>query len=319
MEINDISTAKTSKLNLGSSKWVKVIIKQRYLMFMSFPFVIWLIIFRYLPLWGWTMAFQEYKPGLSFMSQKWVGFKYFIMMFKDPDFYLVMRNTLGMSLMGLIVGFTMPVILAILLNEILNNTFRRTMQTVSYLPHFVSWVVVASLFKQMMSLDGVINQVLVGLGILHEPVQFLAKPELFWLIVTVTDTWKEVGWNSIIFFAAIAGISQELYEAATVDGAGRLKKILHITIPGMMPTLVVMLIMSIGNIINIGFERQYLMGNDLVRDVSDVLDLYILKAGVNSGRFAFGTAIGIFKSVVGIILVFGANRLSRKALGYKII
>jgi putative aldouronate transport system permease protein len=288
-------------------------------MLMSFPFVIWLVIFRYLPLWGWTMAFQEYKPGIPFMSQNWVGFKYFIMMFKDPDFYLVMRNTLAMSFMGLIAGFTLPVLLAILLNEILNNKFRRTIQTISYLPHFVSWVVVASIFKEMVSLDGVFNQVLVGLGILQEPMQYLAKPGLFWIIVTVADIWKELGWNSIIFFAAIAGISPELYEAATVDGAGRFKKMLYVTLPGIMPTLVVILIMSIGNIINIGFERQYLLGNDLVRDFSDVLDLYILKAGVNSGRFAFGTAIGIFKSVVSVILVFGANRLSRKTLGYKII
>ncbi|MDF2984499.1 MAG: transporter [Eubacterium sp.] len=317
MQIIDLSVSRVRKL--GTSKWGRVLFKQRYLMLMSFPFVIWLVIFRYLPLWGWTMAFQEYKPGIPFMSQNWVGFKYFIMMFKDPDFYLVMRNTLAMSFMGLIAGFTLPVLLAILLNEILNNKFRRTIQTISYLPHFVSWVVVASIFKEMVSLDGVFNQVLVGLGILQEPMQYLAKPGLFWIIVTVADIWKELGWNSIIFFAAIAGISPELYEAATVDGAGRFKKMLYVTLPGIMPTLVVILIMSIGNIINIGFERQYLLGNDLVRDFSDVLDLYILKAGVNSGRFAFGTAIGIFKSVVSVILVFGANRLSRKTLGYKII
>ncbi len=314
MQVTDPGTEK-----VWNSKWGKVLFKQRYLMLMSFPFVIWLIIFRYIPLWGWTMAFQEYKPGIPFMSQNWVGFKYFIMMFKDPDFYLVMRNTLAMSFMGLIAGFTLPVLLAILLNEILNNTFRRTIQTISYLPHFVSWVVVAGLFKEIVSLDGVLNQVLAGLGILHEPVQYLARPELFWIIVTIADIWKELGWNSIIFFAAIAGISQELYEAATVDGAGRFKKMLYVTLPGIMPTLVVILIMSIGNIINIGFERQYLLGNDLVRDFSDVLDLYILKAGVNSGRFAFGTAIGIFKSVISVALVFGANRLSRKTLGYKII
>lgn len=319
MQIAGLSAEKIRNFHLSSSKWIKVVIKQRYLMLMSFPFVIWLVIFKYIPLWGWTMAFQEYKPGLAFMSQKWVGFKYFIMMFKDPDFYLVMRNTLAMSFMSLVAGFTLPVILAILLNEILNNKFRRTIQTVSYLPHFVSWVVVASLFKQMVSMDGVVNQVFISLGILHEPVQYLAMPKLFWIIVTIADLWKELGWNSIIFFAAIAGISQELYEAATVDGAGRFKKMRYITIPGIMPTIVVLFIMSIGNIINIGFEKQWLLGNDLVTDFSNVLDLYILKAGVNSGRFAYGTAIGIFKSVVGVILVFSANRISRKTLGYKII
>lgn len=319
MGMAEFGTTKERKFNLSLSKWKKAAIKQKYLMLMSFPFVIWLIIFRYIPLWGWTMSFQEYKPGVPFLSQKWVGLKYFAMMFKDPDFYQAMRNTLAMSLLGLIVGFTLPVILAILLNEILNSRFRRTIQTVSYLPHFVSWVVVASLFKQMLSLEGVINQIFVNIGILNEPVQYFAMPKLFWFIVTLADIWKELGWNSIIFFAAIAGISQELYESATVDGAGRFKKMIYITLPGIMPTLVVIFIMSIGNIINIGFEKQWLLGNDLVSDFSNVLDLYILKAGVNSGRFAYGTAIGIFKSLVGVLLLFSANRLSKKTIGYKII
>jgi putative aldouronate transport system permease protein len=248
-----------------------------------------------------------------------VGLKYFVMMFKDPDFYLAMRNTLAMSFMNLAVNFTLPVILAILLNEILNERFRRTIQTVSYLPHFVSWVVVASLVKQMLSLDGSVNQALVSLGVLHESVQYFAEPKLFWFIVTTADAWKELGWNSIIFFAAISGISQELYEAATVDGAGRFKKMLYITIPGIMPTIVVMLIMSIGYVISIGFEKQMLLTNDLLRDYSDTLDLYILKAGVNSGRLAYATAIGMFKSLVSVILVLAANTLSKKSLGYKII
>lgn len=318
MHITGLGTTLFGKISPHAIRKSKII-KQKYLVLMSFPFVIWLIIFRYLPLWGWTMAFQEYRPGIPFLEQKWVGFKYFIMMFKDPDFFLVMRNTLAMSFMGLVVGFTFPVILAILLNEILNSGFRRTIQTISYLPHFVSWVVVASLCKQMLSLDGIFNQIPMALGLFSEPLNYMAQPQLFWIIVTIADLWKELGWNSIIFFAAISGISQELYESATVDGCGRFKKMLYITIPGIMPTVVVMLIMSIGNIINIGFEKQFLMRNELVRDFSDVLDLYILNAGIASGRFAFGTAIGIFKSVVGILLVFGANRLSRKTLGYKIV
>jgi putative aldouronate transport system permease protein len=319
MPIADLNTAKVRKHNSDISKKASILFKQRYLVLMSFPLVIWLIIFRYIPLWGWTMAFQEYKPGIPFMAQKLVGLKYFVMMFKDPDFYLAMRNTLAMSFMNLAVNFTLPVILAILLNEILNERFRRTIQTVSYLPHFVSWVVVASLVKQMLSLDGSVNQALVSLGVLHESVQYFAEPKLFLFIVTTADAWKELGWNSIIFFAAISGISQELYEAATVDGAGRFKKMLYITIPGIMPTIVVMLIMSIGYVISIGFEKQMLLTNDLLRDYSDTLDLYILKAGVNSGRLAYATAIGMFKSLVSVILVLAANTLSKKSLGYKII
>jgi len=314
-----LATSRFDKCVLNLRNLCKLFHKQRYLVLMSFPFVIWLIIFSYIPLWGWTMAFQEYKPGIPFTEQKWIGLKYFMMMFKDPDFYNVIRNTLAMSIMSFVVGFTMPIILALLLNEILNGKFRRSIQTISYLPHFVSWVVVASIAKEMLSLDGPINQVLVHSGIFKETQLLLAKPELFWINLTLIGLWKEIGWSSIIFFAAISGIPQEYYEAATMDGAGRFKKMLHITLPGIMPTVTVMMIMGLGGILNTGFESQLLMRNDLVRDVSDTLDLYVLNAGLNSGRFAFGTAVGMFKSLVSLILVFGANNLSGKIMKYKII
>lgn len=303
----------------GRLSWKKVK-SQKYLVFMSFPFLIWLFIFKYLPLWGWTMAFQQYMPGKGFFEQKWVGVKYFISMFKDDLFYNAMRNTLAMSFLSLAFGFTLPIILAILINEIKGQKFKKSVQTISYLPHFVSWVIVASIFNKILSTDnGIVNNILVGLNIIEDPVQFMAKPELFWWIVTFADVWKELGWNSIIFLAAIAGISPDLYESAMVDGASRIKKIWYITIPGIMPTVMVILIMSIGNLINTGFERQFLMRNSLVRDFSDVLDLYILDYGVSAGRYAFGTAAGIFKSVVSIILVFSANAFSRKTMDVGII
>lgn len=300
--------------------FIKRIVTQKYLLIMSLPFLVWIFIFKYIPLWGWTMAFQQYVPGKSFFAQEFVGLKYFIIMFQDPQFGLVLRNTLAMSFLSLIVGFTMPIILAIFLNEITKTTFKRTVQTISYLPHFVSWVIVASLFNKMLSVDGgVVNQILTTLHIIKQPVQFMAQPELFWGIVTIADVWKEIGWNSIIFLAAIAGISPELYEAAMVDGAGRFKRMWHVTLPGIMPTVIVIFILTIGNLINIGFEKQYLMRNSLVRDYSDVLDLYILDYGINVGRWAFGTAAGVFKSVVSIILIFFANRVSKKALDIKVI
>lgn len=293
---------------------------QKYLIFMSLPFVIWLFIFKYIPIFGWSMAFQNYMPGKGFFEQEWVGLKYFIQMFQDDVFYNAMRNTLAMSFLSLAFGFTLPILLAILINEIKREKFKRTVQTISYLPHFVSWVIVASIFNRLLSTDsGVVNNILVALHIIEEPVQFMAKPELFWWIVTAADVWKELGWNSIIFLAAISAISPDLYESAMVDGASRFRRIWHITLPGILPTIMVILIMSIGNLINIGFEKQFLMRNALVRDYSDVLDLYILDYGVNAGRWAFGTAAGIFKSVVSIILVFGANLFSRKALGVGIV
>jgi len=315
-----------NKVNSGNKKsfreynCLKVLKKQKYLIFMSLPFVIWLFIFKYIPLWGWTMAFQKYMPGRSFFEQEWVGFEYFIKMFQDSTFYLVLRNTIAMSLLSLIFGFTLPIVLAILINEIQANKFKRVVQTISYLPHFVSWVIVASLFSKMLSIDdGLVNNVLLSLGLIDKPIAFMGEPKLFWGIITFADVWKEIGWNSIIFLAAIAGISPDLYESAMVDGASRLRRIWHITLPGILPTVMVILIMTMGNLINIGFEKQYLMRTSLVRDYSDVLDLYILDYGISAGRWAFGTAAGIFKSVVSIILLFSANTISKKTMGVKIV
>ncbi|MEZ0536699.1 ABC transporter permease [Caldicellulosiruptoraceae bacterium PP1] len=286
---------------------------------MILPFLVWLIIFRYIPLWGWIMAFQDYKIGKPIFQQEWVWFKNFIDMFQDPEFYKVMKNTIAMSLMGLFFGFPLPIILAILINEVKNNVYKRVVQTISYLPHFVSWVIVASLISSMLSPDGVMNMILKNLHIIKEPILFLGEPKYFWWVVTFSDIWKELGWNSIIFLAAITSINPELYEAATVDGAGRLKKIWHITIPGIMPTVVLILIMTIGNIINIGFEKQFLLRTAAVRDVSDVLDLYILQYGIGTFRFSFGTAAGLFKSVISLTLLFTANWISKKTTGYRVV
>ena len=259
------------------------------------------------------MAFQNFKPARSFSDQEWVGFKHFVELFSDERFYLVLRNTLAMSLMGLIVGFVVPIFFAILLNELKGMFFKRAVQTVSYLPHFVSWVVVAGIITKMLSTDGgIINDLLLGLNIIDQPIQFMAKGNLFWYIVTASDMWKETGWNAIIYLAAITGIDQELYEASRVDGANRWRQMWHITLPGIRTTISVLFIMSIGHLISIGFEKQFLLGNSLVTDYSEVLDLYALNYGLNMGRFSYGTAIGIFNSVVSIILLFTANGLFKK-------
>lgn len=289
------------------------VVRQKYLYLMSMPFVIWLFVFNYLPIWGWTMAFQNYKPAKSFTEQKWVGFKNFVDLFQDERFYLVLRNTLAMSIMGLIAGFIIPIAFAVFLNELRGKYFKRTVQTVSYLPHFVSWVVVAGIITKMLSIDGgVINEVLLSLHIIDEPVQFMAQGKWFWGIVTASDVWKETGWNAIIYLAAITGIDKELYEAARVDGAGRFRQIWNITLPGIRTTISVLLIMSIGHLIGIGFEKQFQLSNSLVTDYSEVLDLYALEYGINISRFSYGTAISMFTSVVGIILLLTANGIMKK-------
>ncbi len=291
----------------------KVFKSQRYLYYMSIPFVIWVFIFQYLPLWGWTMAFQKYRPGLSFFEQKWVGLEHFRTLFQDDHFYQVLRNTLAMSLMGLIAGFIVPVVFALLLNEVRIQVVKRFVQTVSYLPHFVSWVVAAGIVTKMLSADGgVVNDMLMGLGIIDQPIQFMAQGKLFWWVVTFGDIWKETGWNAIIYLAAIAGIGPELYEAARVDGASRFQQMWHITLPGIRPTIIILLIMSIGHLLGTGFEKQFLLGNHLVIDYSEVLDLYALNYGLAMGRYSFGTAINIFNSVISLVLLFAANGIFKR-------
>ncbi|MDI4644609.1 ABC transporter permease [Cohnella hashimotonis] len=296
----------------GGAFWKKFF-QQRYLYLMSVPFVLWAFVFSYLPLWGWTMAFQKFKPGIPFGDQKWVGLQYFRELFADEQFYRVLRNTLAMSTMGLVAGFVVPIVFAVVLNEVRAMPVKRFVQTVSYLPHFVSWVVVAGIVTKMLSTEGgVVNDILVSLHIVDEPIQFMAKGGLFWYIVTASDVWKEMGWNTIIYLAAIAGIGPELYEAAKVDGASRLRQIWHITLPGIRPTIVVLLIMSIGHLVGIGFEKQFLLGNPLVSDYSQVLDLYALNYGLGLGRFSFGTAINIFNSVISVFLLLVANGIFKR-------
>lgn len=295
------------------SMWKKII-SQRYLFLMSMPFVVWVIVFAYIPIWGWIMAFQNYKPSASktMFQHDWVGLKHFKDLFQDEQFYLVLRNTLGMSIFGLMISFVLTILFALLLNEVKNVVFKRLVQTFSYLPHFVSWVIVASMVIEMISYSGVFNNALMAIGIIDKPIQFLAKPQYFWWIVIFSTIWKEIGWNAIIYLSAISGIDPSLYEAATVDGANRYRKIWHVTLPGIMPTVMVMLIISIGGLMNTGFERQMLLGNALVLERADVLDWYVLRQGIEAGRYSFGTAVGIFKSIVSLVLVLSANALSKR-------
>lgn len=308
-------------MDIRRNTFMETLYKQRYLILMVLPFVLWIIVFKYLPLWGWTMAFQDYKPkaGMTMFDYPFVGLKHFVQLFKDPMFYQVVRNTLGMSFLQLLFGFPLPIIFAIMLSELRHLKFKKMVQTVSYLPHFVSWVIVAGLFTTMLSGEGIVNDVLMWLNITEEPISFLAVPEYFWGIVVSAEIWKELGWYSIIFLAAIIGIDPSLYEAARVDGANRWQQIWHITLPGISQTVLVILILNIGWIISIGFEKQYLLGNSLVQDYAKVLDLYVLDYGIKLGRYSFGTAIGIFKSLVSIILLFSANKIAKHFTGTAVI
>lgn len=305
------------KQGFFNKKRFKKIYQQRYLFLMSIPFVIWCFAFMYLPLFGWIMAFQNFRlmgpvTLRSFVDAEWVGMANFVELFQDDRFFTALRNTLGMSLLGITIGFAVPIIFAILINEMRAGIFKRFVQTVSYMPHFISWVVAAGMITSMLATAGPINDFLLLIGVIDTPIPFLSRGEMFWGIVTASEIWKSTGWNAIIFLAAISGIDLQLYEAAEADGAGRFRKIWHITLPGISNVIIVILIMNIGWLMNVGFERQMLLGNPAIREWAEVLDVYILRFGVGTGRFSYGTAIGIFRSVVSIILLLVANGVARK-------
>lgn len=293
------------------SFWQKVK-KQRALIMMSVPFLIHIIIFKYVPIWGWIMAFQNYWPGKGLFQQMWAGLDNFRFLFRDPVFYQVLRNTLAMSVIKLIFGMVSSITLALILNEARLKFFKRTAQTISYLPHFISWVVAANLVRDALSTDGgIINDLLLKVHIIKEPIMFLGIPKLFWWIIGVSHVWKEVGWEAIIYLTAITAIDPSLYEAAVIDGAGRLKRIWYITLPSIKPIIIVLLIMNMGYLLSTGFEQQYLLQNGRVIDYARVFTIYELDYGIKMMRYSFATAVGIFRSVVSIILVFSANHLAK--------
>lgn len=291
----------------------RVIKNQNQLIWMSVPLMLYIILFAYVPVWGWTMAFQNYRPAKAFGEQEWVGLKQFKFLFTDDNFIRVLRNTLAMGVINLILGFVTAIVLALLLNEIKKVFWKRTVQTISYLPHFLSWIIVTGIVATSLSInDGIVNIVLMKLHLIKEPILWLSEGKYFWGIVGASHVWKEVGWNTIIYLAAIASIDPALYEAAEIDGANRYKKMMHVTLPGIKATIVILMIMSIGHVLEAGFEVQYLLGNGLVVDWAETIDIFVLKYGLAQGNYSLATAGGIFKTVVSVTLLLMANGISKR-------
>lgn len=293
---------KKLKLNL------KLLKKQKYLLLLSVPFVIWAFIFCYIPLWGWTMAFQDVRPAtyaLDFFERGFVGFENFIKAFTDRLFTQALINTIAMSILGIAFGTITSIFFAVMLNELRFQKFKKFTQTVSYLPHFVSWVIIASIAKAFLNDGGVLDS-LFGTNF-H---LMSTNSPLFWVVCVLVDIWKEMGWSAIIYLSAMAGIDEGLYEAAKIDGANRFQRIWNITLPGIRSTMVVLLIMSVGSALNVGMERQMLMSNGLVQDHAMVLSWFSYERGIGNNNYGFGTAIGMFQSVVGITLLLIANKVA---------
>lgn len=290
----------------------KEIKKQKILIIWSLIIVVYGVIFCYLPLAGWVMAFQDYKPKNGLFHSAFVGLDKFKQLFSDDTFIRVIRNTLGMGVINLVVTFVAAIVFAILLNEVKSNGGKKTVQTISYLPHFLSWIIVTGILHDALSSTGIINELLLKLHILDQPLNFFAHPKYFWPIVAFANVWKETGWNAIIYLSAITAIDPSLYEAANMDGAGRWARIRYVTLPGIKPTIMILLLMNVGNVLNAGFEIQYLLGNGLVKSVSETIDIYVLKWGISQNDFSIGTAAGIFKSFVSIVLILIANQIAKK-------
>ncbi len=294
---------------------IKKLWEQRYLQMMAIPGMIWMLIFNYIPMGGIIIAFKKYKITETIASAKWVGLKYFQEFFEDSNFIHIIANTLGISILKLIIGFPLPIIFALLLNEIKGTKFKKITQTLSYLPHFLSWVVLGGIMITWLSKEGIINDILVGIHILKEPVSFLGDPKYFWGISLLSDIWKELGWSAIIYLAAIAGVDEQMHEAAIVDGANKFQRIKAITLPCISGTIAIMLIIQVANLLNSNFDQILVLKNQINISRSQVIDTYVYQMGMTMGKYSYATAVGLFKSVIALILLLIANKTSKKFLG----
>lgn len=292
-------------------EWQVALKRDKYLYLLAAPGLLFFLIFKYVPLWGLLLAFKNYSPYLGFWDSEWVGLKYFHEFFTNPDFMMLFRNTMAISLLNIVFFFPIPIVVSLLLNEVKSLPFKKIVQTVIYLPHFLSWVIIVGIcFLILGQSSGVINQLIVEFG--GHKIEFLTEPNYFWALLTAQSIWKEAGWGTIIFLAALAGINSELYEAAQIDGATRWQQMRNVTIPGIKSTIIVLLILRLGQVMDVGFEQIFLMASGPVSHVADVFDTYAYRVGIQQGRFSYATVAGLFKSVVGLILVVTANRVAKK-------
>ncbi|GAB3516714.1 ABC transporter permease [Phytohabitans suffuscus] len=303
----------TRKVRKGRQSWRRAIRRDWQLYSLAILPMLFFLTFRYLPMIGNVIAFRRFRPGGSIFGEYWVGLRYVKMFLTDSTFWNVFTNTLVLGGLTLIVCFPLPIVLALLLNEVRTRYLKRFVQSVSYLPHFLSIVIVAGMIMQMLSVDGVVNQIVDALG--GEPSAFLQKPEWFRTIYVSSEAWQTVGWGTILYLAALTTIDQDLYEAARIDGANRWRQTWHVTLPGIRPTMVTLLILNIGTFMAVGFEKILLIYNPLTYETADVISTYVYRVGIVSGNLSYAAAIGLFESIIGLVLVLSANFISRRTVG----
>lgn len=297
----------------GKQTWRRALRKDwRLYSFLVLP-ILFLLVFRYVPMIGNVIAFRRFRPGGSILGDEWVGLRYFEMFIGNPQFWTVFWNTVLLGGLTLVICFPLPIVLALMLNELRSSRFKRIVQTISYLPHFMSIVIVAGLVLQLTSLTGTINQVIDSLG--GEAIPFMQRPEWFSTVYVSSEVWQTVGWGTILYLAALTTVDDQLYEAARIDGANRWQQTWHITLPGIRPTMMVLLILNIGSFMAVGFEKVLLLQNPLIYSTADVISTYLYRVGIQSSQFSYATAIGLFEAAIGLILVLSANFVSRRLVG----
>lgn len=290
--------------------------RDRYLYLLLIPAILYFVIFKYAPLYGVQIAFKDYKMNLGIWDSPWVGFKYFDRLFGSSVFVRIFRNTLLLNIKSVLFGFPAPIILALMLNEIHSTRYKRTVQSIVYIPHFFSWVILSGMIANLLSPShGLVNVVLKSLFGWEEGIYFLADTDWWQTIFVISGIWKEIGWGTIIYLAAITGIDPQLYEAAIIDGAGKFRQIISITIPCLVPTIVIQLILRMGGMMDVGMEPVLLLSNDVVRDVADVFSTYVYRQGVLKTQYSLTTATGLFQSVVSAILLLSTNAIAKKLTG----
>lgn len=299
------------KENSGMEKILKAWRRDKYLFLMSFIPVVLIIIFKYLPIYGIIMAFERYTPADGFLGSQWVGLEYFKMFFQDPYCGRIIKNTFLLSIYSLLWGFPAPIILALILNEVRSQWFKRGVQTITYLPYFMSGVIVVGLMKEMLSpVDGIITKMMNTVGI--HSINFFAEPSWFRTLYIGSGVWQSLGFSAIIYLAALAGIDMEQYEAAIIDGANRFQKIIYITLPGIMPTVIILLILGLGNIFSSDFTKILLMYSPATYDTADVIATYTYRYGIENASYSYAAAVGLLQSVMSFLLIYGANFISKK-------
>ena len=313
MMINRISVASPSPLRkvLKAYPALERLLNFRYLYLMILIAVLFYLIFHYLPMYGVVVAFKKYDVMDGILGSPWAGLKYFEQVFSDRLFWEAVRNTIVLNVLRLIFGFPAPIIIALMLNEMVNLRFKRISQTIMYLPHFISWVIIGSILMQFLTINyGLVNNIIKHFG--GKPIAFMQIKALFRPIIILSAIWKNAGYGSIIYLASLTGINPELYEAATVDGAGRFRQLFHITLPGIRPTIIVMFLLSLSQTLNFGFDQIWVLINSMVLEVGEIIDTYVYRTGILNGRYSYATAAGLFKSLIGLCLILSGDRLAKK-------